>query len=251
MLTLHNVAMTYPNGVMALAPTSVSIPKGRFLVLLGPSGAGKSTLLRCMNGLVTPSQGDIIADNRGSIFRSGRSLREHRRRTGMIFQQHHLIGRLSALQNVLLGRVAAHHLVRSMLPLPRADRRIALQALDRVGLLERALDRADQLSGGQQQRVGIARAMAQRPQIVLADEPVASLDPAAGEKVLADLHRICREDGITAVVSLHQVELARSFADHVIGLASGQIVFEGSASQLGKSILDRIYLSAPPRIAAA
>jgi phosphonate transport system ATP-binding protein len=251
MLTLHNVAMTYPNGVMALAPTSFSIPKGRFLVLLGPSGAGKSTLLRCMNGLVTPSQGDIIADNRGSIFRSGRSLREHRRRTGMIFQQHHLIGRLSALQNVLLGRVAAHHLVRSMLPLPRADRRIALQALDRVGLLERALDRADQLSGGQQQRVGIARAMAQRPQIVLADEPVASLDPAAGEKVLADLHRICREDGITAVVSLHQVELARSFADHVIGLASGQIVFEGSASQLGKSILDRIYLSAPPRIAAA
>jgi phosphonate transport system ATP-binding protein len=251
MLTLHNVAMTYPNGVMALAPTSVSIPKGRFLVLLGPSGAGKSTLLRCMNGLVTPSQGDIIADSRGSIFQSGRSLREHRRRTGMIFQQHHLIGRLSALQNVLLGRVAAHHLVRSMLPLPRADRRIALQALDRVGLLERALDRADQLSGGQQQRVGIARAMAQRPQIVLADEPVASLDPAAGEKVLADLHRICREDGITAVVSLHQVELARRFADHVIGLASGHIVFQGSASQLGKSILDQIYLSAPPRIAAA
>jgi phosphonate transport system ATP-binding protein len=251
MLTLHNVAMTYPNGVMALAPTSVSIPKGRFLVLLGPSGAGKSTLLRCMNGLVTPSQGDVVADECGSIFRSGRALREHRRRTGMIFQQHHLIGRLSALQNVLMGRVAAHHFMRSILPLPRADRRIALQALDRVGLLERALDRADQLSGGQQQRVGIARAMAQRPQIVLADEPVASLDPAAGEKVLADLHRICREDGITAVVSLHQVELARRFADHIIGLASGRIVFEGSASQLGKSILDQIYLSAPPRMAAA
>jgi phosphonate transport system ATP-binding protein len=251
MLTLHNVAMTYPNGVMALAPTSVSIPKGRFLVLLGPSGAGKSTLLRCTNGLVTPSQGDVVADDRGSIFRSGRALREHRRRTGMIFQQHHLIGRLSALQNVLMGRVAAHHFMRSMLPLPRADRRIALQALDRVGLLERALDRADQLSGGQQQRVGIARAMAQRPQIVLADEPVASLDPAAGEKVLADLHRICREDGITAVVSLHQVELARRFADHIIGLASGRIVFEGSAAQLGKAILDQIYLSAPPQMAAA
>src|ERR1700730_3657380 len=116
MLRLHNVAMTYANGVAPAMRTSLSVPKGQFLVLLGPSGAGKSTLLRCMNGLVTPSQGDIIADHRGSIFRSGRSLREHRRRTGMIFQQHHLIGRLSALQNVLLGRVAAHHLLRSMLP---------------------------------------------------------------------------------------------------------------------------------------
>jgi phosphonate transport system ATP-binding protein len=251
MLTLHGVGMTYPNGVMALAPTCISVPKGRFLVLLGPSGAGKSTLLRCMNGLVMPTQGDIVADGQGSIFQSGRSLREHRRRTGMIFQQHHLIGRLSALQNVLLGRVAAHHVVRSMLPLPRADRRIALQALERVGLLGRALERADQLSGGQQQQVGIARAMAQRPRIVLADEPVASLDPASGEKVLADLHRICREDGITAIVSLHQVELARRFADHVIGLASGRIVFEGSGSQLNKSNLDRIYLAAPPRMAAA
>jgi phosphonate transport system ATP-binding protein len=251
MLTLHDVAMTYPNGVVALTPINVFIPKGRFLVLLGPSGAGKSTLLRCMNGLVTPSQGDVVAEGQGSIFQSSHALREHRRRTGMIFQQHHLIGRLSALQNVLLGRVGTHHFARSLLPLPRADRRIALQALERVGLLGRALDRADQLSGGQQQRVGIARAMAQHPQIILADEPVASLDPASGERVLADLHRICREDGITAIVSLHQVELARRFADQVIGLASGRIVFEGPASQLSKSNLDRIYLAAPPRMAAA
>jgi phosphonate transport system ATP-binding protein len=135
--------------------------------------------------------------------------------------------------------------------LPRPDRRIALQALERVGLLERALDRADQLSGGEQQRVGIARAMAQRPQLVLADEPVASLDPASGEKVLVNLHRICREDGISAVVSLHQVELARRFADHVIGLASGRVVFEGPASQLDTLVLDRIYRLAPPRMAAA
>lgn len=251
MLTLRDVAMTYPNGVVALAPINIFVPKGRFLVLLGPSGAGKSTLLRCMNGLVTPTQGDVVADGQDSIFQSGRALREHRRRTGMIFQQHHLIGRLSALQNVLLGRVAAHHFARSMLPLPRADRRIALQSLERVGLLDRALDRADQLSGGQQQRVGIARAMAQRPQIILADEPVASLDPASGEKVLADLHRICREDGITAVVSLHQVDLARRFADLIIGLAGGRIVFEGPVSKLSKSNLDQIYLAAPPRMAAA
>jgi phosphonate transport system ATP-binding protein len=250
MLTLRDVAMTYPNGVVALAPTSFSVPSGRFVVLLGPSGAGKSTLLRCLNGLITPTGGDVT-DQRGSIFRSNRALRDHRRRTGMIFQQHHLIGRLSALQNVLLARVAAHHMLRTLLPLPRTDRRIALQALERVGLLERALDRADQLSGGEQQRVGIARAMAQRPQLVLADEPVASLDPASGEKVLVNLHRICREDGISAVVSLHQVELARRFADHVIGLASGRVVFEGSASQLDTSVLDRIYRLAPPRMAAA
>ena len=161
MLRLQNVAMTYPNGVAAVMPTSISVPKGQFLVLLGPSGAGKSTLLRCLNGLVTPTHGDVIVEGRGSIFRSRRALREHRRRTGMIFQQHHLIGRLSALQNVLLGRVGAHGSLRSIFPLPRLDRRIALQSLERVGLLERALDRVDELSGGQQQRIGIARAMAQ------------------------------------------------------------------------------------------
>jgi phosphonate transport system ATP-binding protein len=251
MLRLHNVAMTYPGGIVALLPTSISFPKGRFVVLIGPSGAGKSTLLRCMNGLVRPTQGDVVVDGLGSIFGSSHSLREHRRRTGMIFQQHHLIGRLSALQNVLLGRVAAHSAARSLLPLPRADRLIALQALERVGLLERALDRVDRLSGGQQQRVGIARAMAQRPRTVLADEPVASLDPAAGETVLADLHRICREDGISAIVSLHQVELARRFADHVIGLSNGQVVFDGAPEQLGKSVLDQIYTATPPRMAAA
>jgi phosphonate transport system ATP-binding protein len=251
MLRLQDVAMTYPNGVAAVMPTSISVPKGQFLVLLGPSGAGKSTLLRCMNGLVKPTQGDVIVEDRGSIFKSGRVLREHRRRTGMIFQQHHLIGRLSALQNVLLGRVAAHGTLRSIFPLPRVDRRIALQSLHRVGLLDRALDRADQLSGGQQQRIGIARAMAQRPQIVLADEPVASLDPTTGEKVLADLHRICREDGITAIVSLHQLDLARRFADRVIGLVNGRIVFEGTAAQLGQTTLDQIYTAAPSQMAAA
>ena len=251
MLQLHDVAMTYPNGMRAVLPASISIPKGQFLVLLGPSGAGKSTLLRCLNGLVKPTQGDVIVDGLGSIFRDSRTLREHRKRTGMIFQQHHLIGRLTSLQNVMLGRISAHGALRTMFPLPRADRLLALQSLERVGLLDRALDRADELSGGQQQRIGIARAMAQQPQIVLADEPVASLDPATGERVLADLHRICREDGITAIVSLHQIELARRFADRVIGLANGRIVFEGPPSQLGQTILDQIYLAAPSRMAAA
>jgi phosphonate transport system ATP-binding protein len=251
MLRLHDVALTYPNGVSAVLPTSISIPPGQFLVLLGSSGAGKSTLLRCINGLVMPTQGDVCVEGLGSIFQSSRTLREHRRRTGMIFQQHHLIGRLTAFQNVILGRISAHGAFRSLFLLPRADRVLALQSLERVGLVDRALDRADELSGGQQQRIGIARAMAQRPQLVLADEPVASLDPATGEKVLADLHRICREDGITAIVSLHQIELARRFADRVIGLVNGRIVFDGSPAQLGQATLDQIYLTAPSRMAAA
>lgn len=251
MLRLHDVAVTYPNGVRAILPTSIAVPKGQFLVLLGPSGAGKSTLLRCVNGLVKLTQGDVTVDGSGSIFRNSRTLREHRRRTGMIFQQHHLIGRRTALENVMLGRLSAHKTLRSLFPLPRADRLIALQSLERVGLLDRALDRADELSGGQQQRIGIARAMAQRPAIVLADEPIASLDPATGEKVLADLHRICREDGITTLVNLHQVDLARRFADRVIGLADGRIVYDGSASQLGQNILDQIYITSTSRMAAA
>ena len=169
MLNLHQVAVTYPNGVQALQPVSAEIPRGRLVVLLGPSGAGKSTLLRCLNGLVRPTRGTVEADGLGPIFESAAVLRRHRRDTGMIFQQHHLIGRLTALRNVLTGRLAAHSGLRTMLPLPRHDRLLALQALDRVGLADRALERVDRLSGGQQQRVGIARAMAQEPRIVLAD----------------------------------------------------------------------------------
>ena len=244
MIVVQDVSVRYPNGVQALKPTSATFGKGEFVVLLGPSGAGKSTLLRTLNGLVRPTAGDVQLKDAGSIFAGSRALREHRRRTGMVFQQHHLIGRLSALQNVLIGRLGEHNLIRSLLPLPRADRLIALEALDRVGLADRALDRADQLSGGQQQRVGVARAMAQRPTLMLADEPVASLDPAASERVLADLHRICEEDGITAVVSLHQVDLAKAFADRIIGLSEGSIVFEGQPAALHADTLDLIYKTA-------
>ncbi len=250
MLNLDHVAVTYSNGVTALAPTSLAFVPGQFTVLIGASGAGKSTLLRCLNGLVRPTDGDV-SDSAGSIFASARALRQHRCRTGMIFQQHHLIGRLTALQNVLMGRLSAHGFFRSLFPLPRAEREFGLTTLDRVGLLERALDRADQLSGGQQQRVGIARAMAQRPGIVLADEPVASLDPASAERVLSDLHRICREDSITAIVSLHQVDFARRFADRIIGLAKGRVVFDGRPGQFGGAVFDEIYQSEPPDLAEA
>ncbi len=252
MLSVAELEVTYANGVKALSRTSVSFERGRFIVLLGTSGAGKSTLLRCLNGLVRPTKGDVLVERRGSIFRSTRTLREHRRQTGMVFQQHHLIGRMTALENVLTGRLAAHGTFRTLLPLARADRILALEALARVGLAERALHRADQLSGGQQQRVGIARAIAQRPEIILADEPVASLDPETAVKVLGDLHRICREDGITTIVSLHQLDLARKFADRIIGLAHGQIAFDGAPSDLGSSVLDKIYkVSSPALLEAA
>ncbi|MEQ8265774.1 MAG: phosphonate ABC transporter ATP-binding protein [Parvibaculum sp.] len=241
MLDLDKVTVRYANRVTALDEASASFPKGQFIVLLGPSGAGKSTLLRCLNGLVRPTSGKVRSEEGGNILGSSAALRRHRQRTGMIFQQHHLIGRLTALQNVLMGRLSFHGTLRSLLPLPRADRLLALEALDRVGLADRALHRADQLSGGQQQRVGIARALAQQPHLILADEPVASLDPATADKVLALLHRICREDGITAVVSLHQVELARRYADGIYGLAGGRIVFDGPAAELDAPMLDTIY----------
>ncbi len=245
MLRLHNVAMTYPSGIAAILPTSISVPKGQFLVLLGPSGAGKSTLLRCMNGLVTPTQGDVIVDGRGFDFperpRAARAPPAHRNDFPAASSDRPPLGAPKRSTRPRQLRTAPCG------PCFRCLGRTASSLCNRsnglVCSIARSIARIE-LSGGQQQRIGIARAMAQRPRIVLADEPVASLDPATGEKVLADLHRICREDGITAIVSLHQVDLARRFADRVIGLAGGRIVFEGTASQLGQTILDQIYSTA-------
>ena len=240
LLRLSDANVVYPDGTVGLASTSIGFSAGEFCVLLGPSGAGKSTLLRTLNGLVPLSGGTISAQGIGALARAG-DWRLHRRRTGMIFQQHQLIGRLTALRNVLTGRLAFASTWRSLWPASVEDRRIGLQALERVGLLETALRRADQLSGGQQQRVGIARALAQQPRLLLADEPVASLDPATAVRVLQLLHGICRDSGIAVVVSLHQVELARRFADRVIGIAGGRIVFDGTADRLDTQALQAIY----------
>lgn len=251
MLTIERLEVTYPNGVAALKPVTTTFEHGSFVVLLGPSGAGKSTLLRCLNALVRPTGGEVRDDRGESVTTSRSRLREHRRHTGMVFQQHHLIGRLSALRNVLIGRLGHYRLARSLWPMARGDRMLALRALDRVGLADRALERADRLSGGQQQRVGIARALVQMPRLILADEPVASLDPATAHRVLADLHRVCREDGISAIVSLHQIDLAREFADRVLGLANGAVVFDGAATSLGEADIARIYGSVPTPTAGA
>lgn len=223
-----------------MGTTSVSFHAGEFVVLLGPSGAGKSTMLRALNGLVALTAGALLAEGDTAIDNAA-ALRTHRRKTAMVFQQHQLIGRLTALDNVLTGRLGHHHGLRTLFPFPVRDRRAALEALDRVHLLDRALTRVDQLSGGQQQRVGLARAFAQEPRIILADEPVASLDPATARHVLALIHDICKAQGIAAVVSLHQVDLAKAFADRIIGIHAGRIVFDGTPARLDDATTALIY----------
>ena len=239
-LSTSDLEVSYPNGTRALLRSSVAFETGSFNVLLGASGAGKSTLLRCLNGLVTPTGGRVHVEGIGALDNRS-ALRLHRRRTGMVFQQHHLIGRLSVLTNVLMGRLGYHHALATLRPWSRDEKERALAAIERVGLLDRALDRADQLSGGQQQRVGVARALVQQPRILLADEPVASLDPATAEHLLTLMHDICRRDGLTAVVSLHQVDLARRFADRIIGLKGGAICFDGTPAELSSEAAIALY----------
>ncbi|MGB5735177.1 MAG: phosphonate ABC transporter ATP-binding protein [Thiohalocapsa sp.] len=241
MITLIGLQMTYANGFEALCPVDLAFEPASFNVLLGPSGAGKSTLLRCVNLLNMPTGGTVEVQGVGCVNRDRSLQRRHRRATAMIFQQHQLIRRHSALQNVLMGRLGHYHPLRTLFPFSRADKLLALESLDRVGLIDKALERIDNLSGGQQQRVGIARGLTQQPSIMLADEPVASLDPSTSDKVLSLLQRICREDGLTALVSLHQVELAKKYGDRIVGLAEGRVVFDGTADALDEETITDIY----------
>ncbi|MDJ0706732.1 MAG: phosphonate ABC transporter ATP-binding protein [Leptolyngbyaceae cyanobacterium MO_188.B28] len=237
---LEKVGVTYQHRLFALKSISLQLNRGEFAVVLGASGAGKSTLLRTINHLTPPTQGRIIVDGLGELSNSHR-LRSHRKQTGMIFQQHQLIERCSALDNVMMGRLAYHSFWRSLLPLPQSDQKIALQCLDRVNLIDKALTPVKKLSGGQKQRVGIARALAQHPQLMLADEPIASLDPASSHQILSLLRTICKTDGISTLLSLHQVEFAREYSDRIIGLARGRIVFDGPSSKLERHHLEEIY----------
>jgi phosphonate transport system ATP-binding protein len=239
-IEMRRVGVVYSNGVTALFPTSLTFERGLIHVILGSSGAGKSTLLRCLNGLVSPSTGEVLSSAHGPL-RGGRLLREHRRRSAMIFQKDNLLPSLTVLRNVLHGRLGYHSIWRTILPASMEDRQLALETLAQVGLLDKALERVDQLSVGQQQRVGLARALAQKPEVLLADEPVASLDPATAQQALALIAEVCRQHGITAVVSLHQVELARAFADRVIGLMAGRVAFDGPPERITREALQRIY----------
>jgi phosphonate transport system ATP-binding protein len=240
LLEVRDLTVTFGSGVPALRSITLEIFKGELTVLLGRSGAGKSTLLRCLNRLQVPTQGTVRAADFGDLS-DPRVLALHRRATGMIFQHHHLHGRRSALDNVLMGRLAYHSTLRSLFPLPERDVRLAMECLDRVGLAGLAGRRVDRLSGGEKQRVGIARALAQQPRLLLADEPVSSLDPATAGPLLERIRTICREDGLTAVVSLHQLEYAREFGERFVGLKAGRVVFDGAPAAMGDDDYGRIY----------
>jgi phosphonate transport system ATP-binding protein len=230
----------YPPAVTALAEVSFSVRPGEFVAVLGPSGAGKTTLFRCLTGLTRPDHGTVNVAGR-DIWQSPRELRLARRELAVIFQQFNLIRRLSALENVLVGRLAHVPAWRVILRrFTRADRQLALGCLDTVGLLDRAGTRADELSGGQQQRVAIARALAQHAKVILADEPVASLDPESSATVLESL-RSAVSAGVAVVASLHQVHLARAYADRIVALRDGRIVEDAPASQLDAKTIEQIY----------
>lgn len=225
----------------ALSDINLTVRRGEFLVILGASGAGKSTMLRCINRLTEPTSGDIHIDGEASS--SNRTaLRALRRKVAMIFQHYNVVPRLSVLKNVLTGRLSMMPAALSLLHIfPKDDVAVALGCLRRVELEQKAHDRTDSLSGGQKQRVGIARALAQQPKIILADEPVASLDPKTSRTVLQYLRQASQELGITVVCNLHQVDYAREFAERVVGMANGKIVFDGRPDELSEEALKRIY----------
>lgn len=242
-IAVAGLAKRFAGGVEALAGVDISVVQGSFVVILGPSGAGKSTLLRCVNGLETPSAGAVSVCGRPVV---GRSLRAIRSEVAMVFQRFNLVGRLNVMANVLCGRLGKRSTLGSLFYLMRREDRVAAEgALARVGLTAKAWQRADTLSGGEQQRVGIARALAQEPTIMLADEPVVSLDPATAVEILDLLREIQRRDGITLVMSLHQVEFARRYAERVVGLNRGRVVFDGTPGALSETVLDRIYRRSP------
>jgi phosphonate transport system ATP-binding protein len=241
MLVVEHLVKDYPGGIRALEDVSIEVRDGEFLVLIGLSGSGKSTLLRCINRLVEPSGGRILLDDVDITAAGPNELRKIRRSIGMIFQQFNLVKRSSVLTNVLTGRLGYVSQWQGLLAhFGEEDYRRALINLERVGLRERSHQRADRLSGGQQQRVAIARALMQEPKIMLADEPVASLDPATSHSVLKYLQQINRE-GMTVICSLHFLSLARTYGTRVIALKAGRLMFDGKPSEIDADRFRSIY----------
>jgi phosphonate transport system ATP-binding protein len=242
MLKIENLSKVYPNGFQALYDISFEVPNGQFLVIIGLSGSGKSTLLRCINRLIEPSEGRITWNGIEITRANDEELRLIRRKIGMVFQQFNLVKRSNVITNVLSGRLGyinpTWSLVNYFSPKDKAK---ALEKLERVGIKDKAFNRADALSGGQQQRVGIARALMQEPELMLADEPVASLDPATSHSVMDYLKALNTEDGITVLCSLHFLSLARTYADRIIALKDGRIEFDGKPREIDEKRFKDIY----------
>ena len=242
MIKFENVSVTYPGGVKALDNVSLEINEGDFLIIVGMSGAGKSTLLRTVNNLVKPTEGEVFVDSRNVTKANKKDLKKIRSDIGMIFQTFNLVNRSSVLKNVLTGRLSQVSTLRSILGLwPNEDKQIAFESLNQVEILEKAYVRGSNLSGGQQQRVGIARALAQKPKVMLADEPVASLDPITSRVVMKYLKEINQELGITTIVNLHFLDLAKEFGERLIGLKDGKLVYDGKVEDVSDEDFENIY----------
>ena len=233
MLEVKHLTKIYEDGTVALRDVSFTVEDGEFLVIIGLSGSGKSTLLRCINRLIEPTEGQIIWNGIDITAADPTQLRQIRRQIGMIFQQFNLVKRSTVLTNVLAGRLWYVNPWASLLHrFPKEDMEMAMRALERVGIADQAHKRADELSGGQQQRVGIARALMQQPKMILADEPVASLDPVLAHSILGYLEQLNQEEGITVLCSLHYLDLVQRYATRVIGLRDGQIVYRGTREDI-------------------
>ncbi|MDR1354991.1 MAG: phosphonate ABC transporter ATP-binding protein [Propionibacteriaceae bacterium] len=242
MIIFDNVSKVYPNGVKGLDEVSLTIEQGEFVAIIGLSGAGKSTLIRCINKMHDITSGTLSVDEISVHSLTGKALRRFRRRIGMVFQSFNLVTRTTVIRNVLTAKVPDMPFWRVLLGLyTKADKVSALEALDKVGILDKAYTRADQLSGGQQQRVALARTLAQDPSIILADEPVAALDPVTARQVMGDFRRINEDLNISILINIHHVELALDYADRVVGIRAGRIVYDGSTTDVTPEILDVIY----------
>ena len=242
MLQVENLTKVYDDGTVALTDVSFEVPDGQFLAIIGLSGSGKSTLLRCINRLVEPTSGRILWNGEDITAAPQEDLRQIRRRIGMVFQHFNLVHRSKVITNVLAGRLGYVNPALSIINrFPKVDMQKAMAELERVGLTEKARTRADELSGGQQQRVGIARAMMQDPEMILADEPVASLDPVLAHSIMQYLERINTEERVTVLCSLHFLDLVHKYADRAIALNEGRLVFDGAPQAIDDDRFREIY----------
>ena len=248
MIVFDHASKVYPNGTVGLKDVTLTIQDGEFVAIIGRSGAGKSTLLRSVNRMHDITEGRLTVEGVNVSTLKGKDLRRFRRGIGMVFQSFNLVTRTTVIRNVLAACVPEMPFRRVLLgAFRKQDKLTALESLDKVGILDKAYIRADQLSGGQQQRVALARTLAQNPKIILADEPVAALDPVTAKQVMQDFVRINKDLGISILLNIHHVELAIEYADRIIGIRAGQIVYDGPAKAVDQAVLDRIYGESAPR----
>ena len=242
LIEFKNVSKTYPNGVKGLQEVNLTIEQGEFVAIIGLSGAGKSTLIRTINRMIDVTEGQLTVDGQDVMQLHGKSLRRFRRKIGMIFQSFNLVTRSTAIKNVLTSMVPDMSFIKVLLGIFSQEQKMkALESLDKVGILDKAYTRCDQLSGGQQQRVALARTLNQSPTIILADEPVAALDPVTAHQVMSDFKRINEDMNISILINIHHVDLALKNASRLVGIRAGEIVYDGPVDQVTQEILDAIY----------